>query len=200
MNRTTGWIIGSLLLILLIAGIVFLALNFRLAQSQANSGYNLSTGRSGDELPLAMRQSPSLTVAVMGEGPLADALRQVLERQLVSNPQLAFVDVFEGAPETVYGPYLLLEPQTVEVVWTPVYARADLEVAIDFDSAGDLTSRGTPYIFSSEEAPQIKSGGEIRVENTAFGLISRPGYYTMLAELVVNETDRAIIEIYTLPQ
>ena len=200
MNRPILWIVSLLLLILLIAGVVFLALDFHLAQSRANSGYNLSTGRSGGgELPLAMRESPSLDVAVLGDGPLAGALRQALERQLARNPQLASVAVLEDAPETVDGPYLLVETQTAEVFWTPVYARADLQVAIDFDSAGDLTSRGTPYIFRGKNAPQVKSGGEITVEDTAIGLISRPGYYTMLAEQVADQVDRAVTEIYTPP-
>ena len=200
MNRTIRWIVSLLLLILLIVGIAFLALDFHLAQSRANSGYNLSTGRSGGgELPLAMRESPSLAVAINGEGRLASDLRHALERQLARNPQLAFVAVLQDAPEIVDGPYLLVEPQMVDVFWTPVYARADLRVAIDFDSAGDLTSRGIPYVFSSENAPQVRSSGDIMVENVAFGLISRPGYYNMLAELVADQIDRAITEIYTPP-
>ena len=76
----------SLIILILLFGVLgafaFLFLNFRIARSQTNAGYNSSTASAGESMPASMQGSPMLSIAVLGDKCFSRALRSALQEQL----------------------------------------------------------------------------------------------------------------------
>lgn len=190
-------VIGSLVIFVLLLGVLvvfaFLFLNIHVARSQTDSGYTSSTASSGERLPESMQNSPVLSVAVSGEGRFSRALRSALQKQLRGDPYIVDVRLLDTVPDQAVAPYLLVDPGELNILWTPVYARSDLQIKVAFASDGDVSFRGKqPIELTSQAGAVIKLEGDFYVRDVTWGLISRPAYDDLLARRTAEEIERAL--------
>jgi len=136
-------------------------------------------------------------VAVEGDGAFAEALREALRAELWDgNPQIGNVEMVDGAPEAAGKTYLRIEIVSEQIVWTPVYSRAEVETRVTFSSDGDVSWRDQrPVMMTSEDGPIVKADGQAAVDDTSWGLVSLPGYRNLVARALAAEVNQALLGI-----
>jgi hypothetical protein len=190
-------LLTDLILLGILVGILFLFLDFHIARSRTNSGFTLSTASAGEGLPGSMQEPPVLSIAVVGDSRYSHALGSVLKEQLQAAPYIAGVNLLDSSPDHADAPYLFVDPGDLDILWTPVYARADLTVQAALASDGDVSLRGQqPVELDSQDGPVIKSEGDFNVQDFTWGLISRPAYYNLIARRVSGEIQRALEPLF----
>ena len=133
MSRRQWFLVAVALVVILVSGLLFLDL--RLARSRTAGDRGIGTYRGGDKLPPKMANAPVVSVAVEGDGAFAEAFRDALRAELWgNNPQIGNVEMVDGAPDAAGDIYMRIEIVREEIVWTPVYARAEVETRMAFSS------------------------------------------------------------------
>lgn len=190
MKRRLVWVVVGIV-VLLTAGCLslMLAANFHYANSitEASSATSSSRWPQGEAMP-----GHSITYAVEGDGPLAEALVAALE-QVVPAAELAD----EGEV-----PQLIVRFEEVDTSWTPFYAKAEASVTAAVSSNGDFSFReGEPTHFENAgSAKGLQAISEIKVTDQSRGLFSLPGYRAILAERLAQEIGEMLrTQIFAAP-
>jgi hypothetical protein len=186
-QKRTWWILAGGLVVLLLA---FNFLNFHIARSGTEEAHTLSTYRTGESLPDSMASGFRLSLAVDGPDQLAQAVAAALQAELEQNTAVDSVTITTGAPEPSAEPLLLVD-LTSDRFWTPVYGRATLTAQIFFAYDGDAPwPLDEPVVF--RVSPAIKADGHFTVEDTTWGLISKPAYIDHLAQALADALAAAL--------
>ena len=197
MKRLFILLIILVLLLGVFVAFAFLFLNFHIARSLTNSRYNSSTASAGERIPASMQDSPVLSIAVLGDKCFSRALPSALQEQLQNDPMISTVKLLDTAADKAAGPYLLVDPNDLNILWMPVYARANLQIQAAFASDGDVSFRGKqPVELNLQAGPVIKFEGDIRIQDVSWGLISRPAYCDLLAKDTAEEIQRALDPLF----
>lgn len=173
-NRVWLLIVLTLLLLLL----AFNFLTFQLATSRTESGFTLSTYRTGETVPATMSPGFPLVYTVTGSDSLSPAVAAALPDALAATEvgQATAVANLDG----VTGPALLVTLDVADRLWTPVYGRANLTATVYYAYDGQA-----PWPLDEAVqftgSPAIKADGEFTVSDTTWGLLSHPSYQAHLA-------------------
>ncbi|MGD8804821.1 MAG: hypothetical protein PVH65_03180 [Chloroflexota bacterium] len=186
-QKRTWWILAGALVALLLA---LNFLSFRVAQSKTETNHSLSTYRSGETLPDSMASGFRLWLVVDGQDQLAEALAQALQVELERNTAVDSVTIATDLPEPGAGPVLLVD-LTSDRLWTPPYGRATLAAQVFFAYNGDAPwPLDEPVVF--RVSPAVKADGEFTVEDTTWGLVSKPAYTEHLAQALAQDVAAAL--------
>lgn len=192
MNKKT-WIILAGVAVLAAA---FLLLNFRLAYSGTSANTNAVTASSGDAVPTALQQREKITLCITGEGPLVGVLQDTLAAKL-REAGLGEVEVTRALMNNYPNPVLRVDVGQPGVLWTPFYGSSRFQVTAGFVSNGvTATLNAQPVEFETGEGPAVNMSAEYNLSDRSFGILSRPGYYQILADWLANSIVEAVRKLY----
>ena len=196
MSRRQWFLVAVALVVILVSGLLFLDL--RLARSRTAGDRGIGTYRGGDKLPPKMANAPVVSVAVEGDGAFAEAFRDALRAELWgNNPHIGNVEMVDGAPDAAGDIYMRIEIVREEIVWTPVYARAEVETRMAFSSDGDVSWRvQKPVVMTGGEVPIVKADGQVGLADKSWGLLSLPGYRHLVAKALAAQYSEAVETVW----
>lgn len=193
MKNTRRWILLGCIASLLAA---FLGLDFRIAASNTTAKNHISTASIGEGLPNAMQRREKIKLRVAGEGPLVTALQDVLLSE-ISSAGVGESQLLQEKSSTVPRLVLVVKVENARVYWTPFFAASQLTVQTGYSSVGSTAFPGeTPVILDNRAGLALQMVGEYSVGDSSWGLISRPGYYRLLAEAVAQQIVTALKDLY----
>ncbi len=164
--------------------VMFWWLDFRLAASKTQSEKNITTTSIGmeDELPEVMQRREKINLALAGEGPLVAALQKALAVEL-NKAGLGQIERVEAIVPKYQGPVLVVNVGRPGLLWMPFFVTSRIDVQAGYSSSGDTTLLvKTPVSVDNSAGPAIVMYGEYKVSDRSVGLVTRPGYYHMLAD------------------
>lgn len=174
----------------------FLFLNFRVATSNTNSEKNITTTSIGDGLPDAMQRREKINLAFLGEDPLVVALQRALMVEL-NNAGLGDIELVQGNEPQYQTPVLVVKAGKPGLFWTPFFATSQFTIQTGYSSSGDTTLMDeTPITISNQNGTSLAMYGEYKVSDRSWGLISRPGYYQILADYLARQIIAALKDLY----
>ncbi len=185
--------------VVLVVGVLagaFWWLDFRAASSESRAERQVTTYGSGaSSRAEGVQPKVDLALYVSGSGDLKP-LREALVRQLQSGPRVGQVTTLAERPERSDCPVLGVEVGGGEVLWTPVYARADLSVDFVYTSDGDLSWRGQkPVVMPGGGRPTVWADGRLRVVDATRGVTSRRAYQRHLGEQIAGEVSKSLDQV-----
>lgn len=174
----------------------FLLFNFRAAFSNTQAQSNWATASSGDGLPEAMQQHAKITVLVTGEGPLVAILERSLAAE-IRKAGLGEVELVDALDAQYPNPVLRVDLGNPGVLWTPVFGSSKFAVTAGFVSNGDTATIGAkPVLFDSTNGPAVNMFADFLVSDRSWGILSRPGYYQVLADSTARSIVEALGKLY----
>ena len=184
-RRIIGWA-GITMVIALIAAAFVLA-NFSAMSSHMERNSTLSSMGSN---PNNQALTPSKTgLLVPGESRLARSLEKQLAGQLNTQPKFGQIQAVGELLEPAGYPVLMAEIEPQQMLWTPIYARANVKVTIFYDSNGDISLKpedATKMKFIGAELT-IQRSGEYTFTDVSWGVMSRPAYLDYLAREISKQ-------------
>jgi hypothetical protein len=185
-NRIWWILVGGLVILLLALNF----LNFRVARSRTEENHSLSTYRTGESLPDSMASGFRLSLVVDGQDQLAEAVATALQAELEENTTVDSVTITTDTPDSGASPVLLVDLAS-DRLWTPVYGRATLTAQLFFAYDGDAPwPLDEPVVF--RVSPAVKADGQFTIEDTTWGLISKPAYSEHLAQALADAMATAL--------
>jgi hypothetical protein len=178
-TKSLGFILGILAVLVLA---LFFA-NFHVSTSSANSGSTVASSN--------LNQSDGMTVLttrvyVEPNGRLSNALRAEFARLAHTDNRIQLVDRPDEQPGQ---PLMHVRVKEQAVRWYAVTASAQAQVEVGYASNGDIYFMGQdPTQFVSETGgAEIQYHGNYSLEDRSTGLISLPGYHTLLARALAEQ-------------
>lgn len=196
MKRFTVWIV---LLVILIAVGAFLWLDIRVVQGETAVESQVETyafSASSEEMPLLLEQD--LALYVIAPERLQDDLTAALVEQLGTSPYVR--DVNRRQPPAAAAPdsVLVVEIDEANVLWTPFYARSRLPVTVAYASDGEVAWIDEEVVRLNNDEPVeglvVRLSGEFQVTDTAYGVMSLPGYYHYLGRQLAIRINESVAE------
>ena len=193
MNNRQLWI---LLAVITLVCASFWFLNFRVAASSIESEKNITTTSIGDGLPDAMQRREKINLALAGEGPLVAALQRALVLE-VDNAGIGDLALVQGIEPRYQTPVLVVKVGKPGLFWTPFFAASQFTIQTDYSSSGDTTLMDErPITISNQDGASLAMYGEYKVSDHSWGLISRPGYYQILADYLARQIVAVLKDLY----
>ncbi len=189
MKQKTLIVVLVIILIFALSGSALILANFSAMRS--NIGQNSTVVSSAGWQETAQLLSVDKTgLFVDGDSKLAAALQQALTKKLSGQIVTGEIVPVDGTSDKANYPLLFVSIDQQNITWTPVYARADLNVSIFYATDGDVSFRHNqpPGFNMPGDQPALKMKGTYSFADTSWGLISSPGYVNYLA----GEIARAI--------
>jgi hypothetical protein len=187
-HRRIGIILGGLAILTA----AFLLLNFHMAVSNNRVDSSISTTSIGERLPDAMQHREKITIAVAGEGPLVSALQRALILKM-RQAGIGNVELAQDFKPVYQNPVLLVTAGDQGVIWTPFFATSQFSIRAGYASNGDTTS---PLVYDNRNGPALNMSAEFEVNDRSWGILSRPGYYQILAESLAQTIVEATKNLY----
>jgi hypothetical protein len=185
MNRKRWIGVGIVALVILLSGSALILASFSAMTSQMDSNSSLasSSGSQGAQPPLAGLET---ALYVSASARLKGALEAELIRSLQGRPEFGQIRLLKATTDRTDLPYLFVEVEPQDWLWTPVYARAGLKVSVAYSSDGDVSFRNTHPVqfFHEGDQPAVKRSGSYNFSDVSWGLISSPGYSDYLGRTV----------------
>jgi hypothetical protein len=187
------WVLLGSLVVLCAA---FWCLNFRMAANNTKSEKNITTTSIGNGLPNAMQRRENINLILVGEGPLVAALQRALAMEM-KDAGIADLELVQGNAPRYQSPVLVVEVGRPGLPWTPFFATSQFTIQAGYSSVGDTTFMGkTPVIMDNQDGPALNMWGEYKVSDRSWGVISRPGYYQILADYLAREIVSTLKDLY----
>jgi len=188
---------------ILLTGIVtifvaFWWLDFRLVTSRTESEKNITITAIGieEQLPDVMQRRQSINLALAGEGPLVSALQKALTAE-INKIGIGDIELVEAIVPKYQGPVLVVKVGQPGSLWMPFFVTSRLTVRAGYSSSGDNTLLGEiPVTVDNAAGLVITMYGEYKVNDRSWGLISRPGYYHLLADYLAQQIVASLKDLY----
>jgi hypothetical protein len=182
------------LLILVLAAVALLLVNFRLAASNTAANTTFASGKNNiGETPASMpvylwiEEKDSLSTGLRDQ--LLHALRASgrFDPRLLPTPKPTAADV----------PLLRVWVERPGLSWTPFYAQADMLVRFGFSTyTTDISFEEDPPIRTPSSPWALYGEGNLNLKDQSYGLISLPAYWDYLsthaADAIVKEITRVL--------
>lgn len=192
MKKWRSMLLGGIVLL----GMAFWSLNFRIAASNMNSEHNNTTTSIGDGLPDAMQCREKINLVLAGEGPLIAALPKALAVEM-HKAGIADIEAVQGIESRYQSPVLVVKIGSPDIFWTPFFATSQFTIQVGYSSSGYTTLKEeTPVTIDNKDGAALNMYGEYEVSDRSWGLISRPSYYQTLAEYLAREIVSTLKELY----
>lgn len=193
MKNQKTWIILAGLAVLVAA---FLLFNFHAAFSNTQAEKTAVTASSGESLPEVMQQREKITLHVTGEGPLVGAVEDAVAAK-IRKAGLGEVELVQTLAADYPNPVLVIDVGRPGVLWTPVFSSSGFPVEAWFASNGDTTVIDAESVgFDNTDGPGMITHVEYKLSDRSWGILSRPGYYQVLADWLANSIVEALNTLY----
>jgi hypothetical protein len=187
MRRSTLFVI-----LLILAAAAFLLLDFQAVRGQFNTENQVATFSASINPEQPLPQDRPLDLYVIGPEALAAELSRELAGQLGANPYIGEVNLRQAPPQKASASPLVVEIPQPGVFWTPVFGRTTMAVDIAYASDGEVDWIDADVVEFSSGEPVARVRGEFQFRDTAFGLLSRPGYYSYLSENIAAQVSSSL--------
>ncbi|MFU8773476.1 MAG: hypothetical protein ACNA8H_13795 [Anaerolineales bacterium] len=178
------WILVVIILLSALTA-AFLFMDFQAVDSNTAADSQVSSFRIGLEQGEPPAPFPTLALYSQKESIFQETFGQSLESKLYSIPGLNQVEILSEAVDQDDNPMFIIEFEKIDITWTPIYGRAEIEVAIAFATDGDVSFRHrTPVHFDDGDSPSLKISGDLQIQDETRGLMSRVAYHKHLQEIV----------------
>lgn len=192
-NRRWLWVILAGLALL---GAAFLFANFHAAVSKTQAEHNITTTRGGEGLPEAMQRREKITIVVDGEGLLAEALQKAVPSAL-REAGLGDAELAPSVEDDYPNPVLVIQAEKPGVLWMPFYVISRFKIRAGYASDGNASFMdGTSTVVIGEEGPVLNMSAEYNVSDRSWGILSRPGYYDLLADWTAKQIVETVRNLY----
>jgi hypothetical protein len=178
--------------------VAFWWLDFRLAASNTQLEKNVTTTSLGMEenLPDVMKRREKINLALVGEGSLTAALQKALTLE-TKKAGLGDIERVEAIVPKYQGPVLVVKAGRPGSLWMPFFVTSRVTVQVGYSSSGDTTLLGrTPVYMDNTDGPAIMMYGEYQVSDRSWGVISRLGYYHLLADYLAQQIVATLKDLY----
>ena len=193
MKNRRSWILLGGIAVLSAA---FLFLNFRAAVSNTQAEKNITTLSGGARLPDAMQRQDKISIALVGESPLASALQKALAAEM-HQAGMGEIELVPGLEPAYQNPVLVVKVDKPGLIWTPFFATSRFSIHAGFASNGDTTFMGeTPITYDSRNSPTLNMSADFKVSDRSWGQISRLGYHQFLADYLAQDIVSALKNLY----
>src|SRR5512140_917616 len=133
------WIVAAVIVLaVLLSGSAFILANFSAMSSHTEHNSTLASADGSQPW-----NSAQTALYVSGSEQMKRALQAELARLLQGRAEYGEIRVLKALTDRTDLPYLFVEVQPQELLWTPVYARAGLKVNLAYASDGDISFRLT---------------------------------------------------------
>jgi len=174
----------------------FLWLNFRIAASNTKAEMHITTASIGEGLPYSMQRRGKINLALIGEGPLIAALQNALVSE-INKAGIGESELVRGIESKYPSPVLVIKLGSPKLLWTPFFATSQFTIQAGYSSVGNTAFVGeTPVTIDNRDGPALNMYGEYEVRDSSWGLMSRPGYYQILADYVAQQIVSALKDLY----
>lgn len=196
MSRIKKTRIGSLLAGILLLCAAFWFLNFHMASSNTQSDKTVVTTGIGDRLPDSMQYGGKIILILEGNSPLIALLQEALAAEM-SNAGIGEIELGKSTEPKYNRPVLLVNVEKTGVLWTPFYATSDFAIQAGYISSGDTTFMSkTPVTVDNQDGPVLNMYSEYNISDTSWGVISRRGYYQILADYLARQIGDTLRDLY----
>jgi hypothetical protein len=178
--------------------VAFWWLDFRLVASHTPSEKNITTTSIGmeDQLPDAIQRGQTINLALTGEGPLVNALQKALMTE-IKQAGIGDIQLVEAIVPKYQGPVLVVKAGRPGSLWMPFFVTSRVTVQVGYSSSGDTTLLGkTPVYMDNTDGPAMMMYGEYEVNDRSWGVISRLGYYHLLADYLAQRIVATLKDLY----
>jgi hypothetical protein len=178
--------------------VAFWWLDFRLAASNTQSEKNITTTSIGMEaqLPDAMQRRQAINLALAGEGPLVSAVKEALTVE-IKKAGIGDIELVEAIVPKYQGPVLVVKVGRPGSLWMPFFVTSRLTAQAGYSSSGDTPFLGKlPVSMDNRDGPAMMMYGEYKVNDRSCGVISRPGYYHLLADYLSQQIVATLKDLY----
>lgn len=193
-QRTQLLLVLAILFVIVAAA--FLLLDFRLQQAETGTTSNASTYSFATDEETSLPLEQDLELYVQAPPGLEDELVAALRQELVSNPYVRDVNLQEEPPRPAEDSVLVVEIDEPSAhFWSPFYAHTAMTVNVSYASDGEVAwidEEVAAMDAQDPPLPVVRVRAEHRFDNTAYGLISRPGYRRYVAEEVAKRVNRSL--------
>ncbi len=188
------WILA---LALLLVAALFAFVDFRLAWSRTKIEHEGVTTAIDEGLPYLMRDRSNLALSVTGARSLNPALqKKVLAalRDTVSADVTLLPDIRLDAGR----PYVMVRVLETKGFWTPLFATSRVVVQMGFGSNGSMghVLSEHPPAYSNTDGPGIFAEAKYTLTDTSLGILSFPGYNSLLANEFAAKISAAVGDLY----
>ncbi|TLN23360.1 hypothetical protein FDZ74_04005 [bacterium] len=177
----------TVLLVLALAIIAFVFLDFHLAKSATAN--NTSTSRVNSQVPEGYQAGGTTLYIVPAQNdPLTRTLAQTVFQRAKSSAYLSPI-LLDAIPQGDQYPIVLVAVTDSQFFWTPFYARSTLKTEFAFSNFEVLTAIEIPKgttLPSDGTQPAIAGDGQGEQTDQSFGLISLPGYRSLVCDLAAK--------------
>lgn len=175
------------LFILIIAIVAFVFLDFHIAKSATNTSHNRT--RASSSVPENYQPAGSLLyIAPAKNDPLSRSLAEAVYHQAASSNYFSPV-LLENPPKGEQYPALLVAVKEETFFWTPFFAQSSLKTEFafsNFTAVSDLASEQTLILPAEGAQPAIHSSGDAMQQDRSYGLISLPGYRSLVIDMAAK--------------
>jgi hypothetical protein len=195
-RNESNWRFGLLLAGIAFLIVAFLFLNFRAAASHTEVEKNVMTAGIGEGLPDAMQRREKISLVLVGEGPLIDALQNFILTEM-NQAGIGDIDPVQQILTEYQNPVLVVKVEQPDVLWTPLFANSHFTIQAGYSSTGDTTLIGEPPVtVDNRHGAALNMYGEYTIRDRSWGLISRPAYHQSLADSLAREIVASLKELY----
>lgn len=182
----------SIALILIAAGIAaFIFLDFHLAKSSMNTSFTRTFANSS--IPEGYQPGNTLLyIAPADNQPLSRALAKDLF-QLAGNSGYFSPVLLNRAPEGNQFPAVVVQVVGEKFFWTPFYSQSILKIQMaysNFRAVDAIETQATVILPAQGASPAIEGSGQAEQADKSFGLISLPGYRS----LIIHSAAKSVLE------
>ncbi len=175
------------ILLLAAAVLVFVFMDFHLAKSVTNTDTNST--RANTQIPADYQpwETPLYIVPAQND-PLTRTLAEAVYQKAKESEYFSPV-LMESMPQDGPYPILLVGVTGDRYFWTPFFAKSSLTIQYAFSNFETLTSldgERSVTLRNDGELPAIHGDGEIVQRDQSFGVISLPGYRSLVCDLAAR--------------
>ncbi|MGE5620512.1 MAG: hypothetical protein ACM3US_14795 [Sphingomonadaceae bacterium] len=192
MNRRFGAI--AVLLLAVMLGFFFFWVDFWAAIGQTRTNSQVSTYSMTPQGSRDSGPTGTLTVFVPGDDPLEVAFKRELVSFLEKGTLFGDTRLVDSPAANPDGPAVTVEIAERDLLWTPIRAQARLMLKLAYASDGDLSWRDDRVVHmeTRSEAGMRRVRAEFQVEDTSYGVISRPAYIRRIGRAIAADVQKAL--------
>ncbi|HEX2922885.1 MAG TPA: hypothetical protein VHS28_02520 [Chloroflexota bacterium] len=194
MRSRNARIVVGVLLLLAVATILFVSLDFQVAQSQTNTNSTISKASIGLSSGATSQPIGTVLLYVAGDGDFRVRLEKELAPRLESVTGISGVRVLDSLPQDTTLPTLMVESKPANLTWTPVIANAGVVTRMYYASDGGMSWRNDAVLAMGrpDGGPQLRVRGDLELKDNSWGLLSRIGYQRHLAQQTAISVSNAL--------
>jgi hypothetical protein len=143
-----------------------------------------------------MKRREKINLALVGEGPLIAALQKALTLE-IKKAGLGDIELVEAIVPKYQGPVLVVKVGRPGSLWMPFFVTSRVTVQAGYSSSGDTTLLGKTRVYmDNTDGPAMMMYGEYKVNDRSWGVISRLGYYHLLADYLARQIVATLKNLY----